>query len=655
MKFKPPYLGAAYYPEDWPLEQIDDDIALMKQAGMNVMRIAEFAWSRMEPYEGKYDFDWLHLTVDKLAEAGIATIMCTPTCTPPAWLSERYPEILVVGEYGIQAQHGSRRHACPNSPVYRAHSARITRKLAEEFGNDENVIGWQIDNEFSPSGPHGCFCPVCVGKFREKMRERFGTIENLNETWGTHLWSQTYQSFAQLPPPYQHGRHHPQLIEAYCNFAGDSYVEYAGEQADILHEMTTQPVGTDMMPILSVNYERMHRKLDLVQYNHYNTPETLWEAPFWMDYSRTIKEDVPFWNTETATCWNGSTSANGYREPGFCRVNSWFPYALGGEANLYWLWRAHWSGQELMHGSVVTSCGRPMHIFGEVQEIAAGLEKSGDFLNGTKPEKSGLAVHLSTAANWIFLYQRMTQGFDYRRGMIEKVYQPMIQAQIRPDIIDPAASLDDYTVVFSPFLPTLEEGDLVERLKAWIEGGGTWIVGPMSDVRTIHGTKYQHAPFGVLEDWAGIYCTMQIPGTPRDFRMKWDDGRESEGSVWYDGFELRGAESMATYTEGPFEGDAAVAVKSVGKGRIIVLGTLPQDDMLVRLLTNTGITPAAKASPSILAVPRSGEAGEGMTVLEFMNQPGTLTLDRPATDILTGEQHSGEMDIAPYAVHVLKY
>ncbi|MCX6374960.1 MAG: beta-galactosidase, partial [Armatimonadetes bacterium] len=148
----PPYLGAAYYPEDWPIEQIDDDIALMKAAGTNIMRIAEFAWSRMEPDEGKYDFDWLHLVVEKLGAAGISVIMCTPTCTPPIWLIEKHPETLFVREDGAPVYHGARRHACPNSPVYRDHCARIVTKMAEEFGQDDRIIGWQIDNEVSPIG-----------------------------------------------------------------------------------------------------------------------------------------------------------------------------------------------------------------------------------------------------------------------------------------------------------------------------------------------------------------------------------------------------------------------------------------------------------------------------------------------------------------------
>ena len=654
MKYSPPYLGAAYYPEVWPLEQIDDDIALMKSAGMNVMRVAEFAWSRMEPQEGVYDFDWLHLAVDKLAAAGIATIMCTPTCTPPAWLAERYPEILILDDDGQRAQHGARRHACPNSPVYRAHSARITRKLAEEFGRDENVIGWQIDNEFYLSGRRGCCCPVCHRKFQDLMRERFGTIENLNETWGTHLWSQTYQSFGQLPVPHSRVRHHPQLIEAWLNFAGDSYVEYAAEQADILHEMTTQPVGTDMMPVLGVNYVRMNKKLDVVQYNHYNLPSELWEAPFWMDYCRTVL-DVPFWNTETSTCWNGGAEARGYRGPGFCRANSWLPFALGGEANLYWLWRSHWSGQELMHGSVVTSAGRPLYIFGEVQEVAEGLGKAAEFLNGTRPTKSGLAVHFSTAAWWIFQSQQMVRGFDYRRFMLDKVYQPLLHAQIRPDVIDPATSLDDYSVVMSPFLPTLEEGDLIERLKAWIEAGGTWIAGPLTDIRTIHGTKYRHAPFGVLEDWGGVYNLNQIPCDLADFRIRWPDGAERPASVWYDSFEPRGAEPLATYIDGPVSGQMAISMKEMGKGRVVVLGTMPDERLFANLPLMFDVPRAAEASENVLVVPRSGEAGEGMVAIELTNSPGSLQLDRPAKDILTGQHFFGEVKMDPWGVRVLVY
>ena len=326
---KPPYLGAAYYPEAWPEDRVAEDIRLMQEAGMNVMRVAEFAWSSMEPEEGCYTFDWLRSVVERLGAAGIGTIMGTPTATPPAWLSERYPEILVVDHTGVRARHGARRHVCPTSPVYRDHCARIAARMAEEFGRDDRVIGWQIDNEVNPWKGWGCYCEGCIQGFREWLRGRFGSIEQLHEAWGTALWSQTYQSFRQVQPPGPDVRDHPSLQQAWMEFQGNSLVEYVACQADVLHRIAEQPVGTDMMPILCANYRDMHGSLDLVQYNHYDSMDTLWRQIFWMDFVRPVKER-PFWNTETATCWNGGTTANGYKEPGFCRANSWLPIALGG-------------------------------------------------------------------------------------------------------------------------------------------------------------------------------------------------------------------------------------------------------------------------------------------------------------------------------------
>lgn len=656
--FQPPFLGAAYYPEDWPIEQIDADIALMKEAGMNVMRIGEFAWSRMEPKEGVFDFDWLHLVVEKLGEAGIAVIMGTPTCTPPAWLTERYPEILFVRDDIGVAMHGSRRHACPNSPVYREHCTRIVTRLAEEFGKDERIIGWQIDNEVYPYGGRSCVCPVCVKKFRDTMRKKFGTIEALNAAWGTNLWSMTYQSFDQLPIPHRHTWHHPSLLTAWAEFTSDSYVEFVKHQADILHKLTIHPIGTDMMPVPGIDYGDIHRALDVVQFNHYHGMSNLWQAAFWFDFCRPIKER-PFWNTETATCWNGSTTANGYKEPGFCRANSWLPVLMGGEANLYWLWRQHWSGQELMHGAVITSCGRPMHIFDEVKEISAGFRTAADFLNNTKPVNTGLALHFSHRAAWMFEYQPMVNGFNYQVFLLEKVYRPMMQAQFRPDVILPMSDLSKYKMVFSPFLPALDEFGLRERLKAWIEAGGTWIVGPLSDVRTIHATKFTHAPYGSLEEWMGIRCRYEIPADPHEFGLRWWDGRSSAGSVWYDGLELRGAQALATYTEYPLQGLAAVARQKIGRGQIIMLGTLPQPEDLQKLLITIGndvdVRPVAEASPNLVIVPREGQAGSGLAVAEVENQPAKLAIGGLMADLLTGKKYEGTVEVPPYGVMVLKY
>jgi len=635
---------------------VDEDIRLMLDAGLNVARIGEFAWSSIEPEESRIELEWLHRVVEKLGDAGIATIMCTPTCAPPAWLTEKYAEVLAVEPSGMPTQHGARRHVCPNNAVYREHCARIAERLGDAFGRDERVIGWQIDNEVYLWGEWGCHCDVCTARFRENLQRTFGTIDALNAAWGTALWSQTYQSFSQIPAPRPDVWHHPSLFTAWAMFQNESVADYIVHQAAVLHDHVIQPVGTDMMPALGVGYEPIHRHLDLVQYNHYDTMEDLWRQVFWMDYVRPFK-NKPFWNTETATCWNGGVTANGYKDPGFCRANSWLPIALGGEANLYWLWRTHWSGQELMHGAVVSSCGRPLHTIDEVREVSRGFRACEDFLNGTRPTGPALALHLSTLAWSQFRFQPMVQGFDYLEYMIQHVYRPLMDVHLRADVIDPAAQLEPYRVVFTPFLPALDESGLRERVLAWIRNGGTWVVGPFTDVRDLNGAKPKHAPFLHLEDWAGIHCKYEIPGTPRDFAMMWSDGERSQGSLWYAGFETDGADTVAVYIDGPLKGLAAVAETSVGEGRIIVLGTLLRSTdlqrLLLRLAGESDIHPAAEATPNVLVVPRRGEAGEGVVVVELENRRGTVALRTPGLDLLTGKSHSDVVELAPYEVMVL--
>jgi beta-galactosidase len=654
----PPWFGAAYYPEDWPASQIDTDIELMKRAGMNVMRMAEFAWKQMEPVEGTYDFGWLHDVVARLDRAGIASVLGTPTATPPAWLTQRYPEVLRVDENGRPATHGARRNVCANNPVYRELCGLIVEKMGEEFGKDAAVIAWQIDNEVHVQGHRGCCCTVCQEKFADSLERRYRTIETLNAAWNLNLFSMAYDSFSQIPFPRPDVWHHPSLITAWQEFQGDSQVDFCVEQADILHVFCRQPVGHDMMPILGVSHARMNRFLDVAMFNHYNSTENLWQVPFWMDVCRPLKP-APFWNTETSTCWFGGTTASAMPEPGFVRANSWIPFALGGEANLYWLWRTHWAGHELMHGSVLSAAGRPLHIFPEVQEIGTGLRAAAPFLTGTRPASPGVALHLSTTAHWMLEYQPMVKDFQYRGAMIEKVYRVLAESHRRVDIIDPAHDLQPYRVVLTPFLPWLGEDDLDTRVKAWIESGGTWVAGPFTDVRNADAAKFTHAPYGVLEDWTGARNVYEIPGDPRQFRASWAGGGDFEGSLWYDSFAPGAAEAMATYAEGPMKGLAAIVTRKMGKGRIILLGTLPEPaalgDLLARVAADAGLAAPPVASPHLLVAPREGTAGRGVVAVEMAGREASLAVAKKSVDLISGNTHApGTVTVPAYGVVVLR-
>ena len=673
MNVIPPYFGAAYYPEAWPSGTVERDIKIMKTAGLNVVRMAEFAWSRMEPCAGRFDFGWLHDVLGAFAKEGIASVFCTPSATPPIWLTKEHPEILLVDDNGRSRQHGERCHWCPNQPLYRERVGRIVEAMARGFGKDPNIIAWQIDNEPYPNR-RGCCCPVCVEKFRERLRSKFGSIEALNETWGTNLWSQRYEAFEDFEAPRSDIWHHPSLVTEWMRFQSDSYVEFVAIQARIVQRHTNVPIGTDTMPMHRLNYRDVAGAVDVMQFNHYPHEGDLRFSQFWMSYIASFKER-PFWVTESSVS-NSSAAAvvkhKGYRNEGYVVALSWLPIALGGEANLYWLWRCHWSGQELTHGSVVDSCGRPFCAFDEVASVGKGFAKASAFLTGTRPIQPRIALHFSCDAALAFEAQPLADRFQYedfymqrgpRKGELPEVYfRPLAEAQHLVDVIDPSRSLEGYSIVISPFLISLEECGVGERLKAWIERGGTWVVGPMSDIRTMDGTKYRDHPFGVIEEWTRAYCRWQIIGNVEEpiFDVNWKDGTRSGGRIWYDVFDApEDAEILGTYANDRLESKTAAFSVAYGKGKIVLLGTVPTAaaflSLLNPLIAEQGIAPVIAASQNVLVAPRAGCAGEGLVIAEIQGQPGEITLPQEFSDLLDAtDLKAGILKLSPYEVRVLK-
>ena len=654
VRVRPPYLGVAYYPEDWPEAQIDYDISMMKKAGITVARIGEFAWHKMEPRSGEYDFKWLHRVVDKLYEAGIAVVMGTPTATPPRWLTKRHPDMLVLNENGMQTVHGGRRHCCSNNPHYREYSSKITEALAREFGSDPNIIGWQIDNEIYTFG-NGCLCEHCQQAFYDRLKAKFGDIDGVNNAWNLNLFSQWYDAFEDIPAP-ANAWHNPHLIMEWQISQNESHVDYVAMQADILHRYTKAPVGTDTMPFNGMDYRRMYEKLDIAQFNHYNTPENLYCCALWFDFLRTLKEQ-PFWNTETATCWNGSTSINQSIKPeGYNRVNSWLPIALGGEANMYWLWRTHWAGHELTHGSVLDSTGRPVHIFGEVKEVAEGYEKTAAFITKSRV-KTEVAFHF-TSLNWNMMEAQSLVGGVKYMDAVNTCYKPVIDSGLRPDVVDAVQDLSGYKLIFSPFMMTLEEADLPNRISEWVKNGGTWVVGPLSDIRTANGTRYTENYLGTVEKLTGAKWLYGIPDTEGNIKTMWLNGDTFSGGTWYDVFDEEEENVLVKITKGhsAINGKATVIVRRVGKGTVFIVGTLPSHEDMKKIIAGAceaaGI-PYGMSEGSVIASPRAGEEN-GLILIEYGNEQGAYYLPGEMTNLLTGKRHSGKYELSPYEVAVFK-
>ncbi len=659
-----PMLGAAYYPEAWPEDQIAPDIAAMQKAGITVVRMGEFAWSRLEPKEGQFQFGWLRRMIDALEQAGIAVILGTPSATPPIWLEELDPEMRLLDDMNQRHDHGGRRHCCSNNPTYVRYSLRIAEEMAKEFGSHPNVIGWQIDNEIA-AFDFGCFCPHCIAAFREHLAKRYGTVDKLNQRWNLNLFSQEYASFDQIPQPKPHTWHSPHLKFEWATFHAEAHIRFIREQAEILHTYTSVPVGTDMMPVFNQDYEKMNEALDVVQYNHYDDEYSLWREQFWFDYMRGLK-DRPFWVTETSTCWNGSTSTpSNIRPEGFCRANSWLPIVLGAEANLYWLWRQHWAGHELMHGAVLYASGRPMHIFDEVRQTAAGYAKCAGFLSGTHVE-TDTAMMVSTTCDYLMKQQEVVwepDSHQWETAYVKRLYmayKPMAALGIRSDVIPTGKDLGRYKLLYTPFLMTLEENDLHSRIPEWVKHGGTWIAGPMCDIRDDIGAHYRDRETGILEALTGSCLTYQVPDSDHRTALAWADGTPFQGERWLQLFDVpEDAQSLASVTGGysALVGKAIAFQKQVGKGQVIVLGTIPSPADGQRLLRHALACSGAGRIPiegDVAAARRVGDGIRGITAQEFGGKEGSLQLDGTYRDLLTNTVHQGEMRLAPYQTAVLQ-
>ena len=648
------YLGVAYYPELWEKSEIEKDVIRMKSVGINCVRVGEFAWGEMEKREGEYDFSLFKYMLDVMYENGIYTVLCTPSATPPRWVFEKHPDAIRVRSEGfrkVQLEHNARVHSCKSHKGIRYENSRIAEKMAEALGKHPGVIGWQIDNEIYPYD-YGCYCDNCIKEFREYLKKKYGTIENLNKKWVMHRWSLDYDNFDQIKPPSDGTWEHPSRQTEWLFFQNELIYSYVKEQADAIRKHSSAPIGTDMMNIEGLlSYAKMNSFLDVVQHNHYNEQKDLYKSLFFYDFVRTLK-DRPFWITETQPGWNGSVGAyGGYRESGHNYMNSLAPIAKGAEMNLYWLYRSHKAGHELGHGALFSSSGRENSVAGATKRLSQDLEKARDFLDSTKV-KSKIALTYSSTAVVNLRYVPTVAYLDrnVEERLIESFYDAFRHHNI--DVIETDKALDGYEVLISPMVTSIEENGFKDKALEFVKNGGTWIVGPLSDIMTEYAAKYENAPYSSLEEICGVYTKYQVPVEEKSYTAKLTDGTEFNISLGCDAYELRGAECVATYESVPdLGGLCAIARNKVGKGEVILLGTAPSKDVLLRLVNKA---PNAKASSNISVIKREGEQN-GLIALELENKEGYIELDGKYYDILNEKEVTGRVEMKPFEALFLRF
>lgn len=653
------YHGAAYYPELWDNKIIEEDIELMKKVGINVVRMGEFAWSQMEPEEGKIDLTFFGEVVDKLYENGISTIFCTPTPTPPIWITYNHPERMFVNRQGERMSHGARQQICTNNPDFIAYSDKITEAIAQKFANHPAIVAWQLDNEFKCHIAE-CYCDTCLSLWHEWLREKYETIENLNAKWGTGVWSETYQSFEQIPQPKKTPYAHNAALDTnYRLFSYEKIAQFGARQAAIIRRYSSAPITHNGHTDFQVDNEKIFAPLDFTSFDDYPDCDNWRKMIYDYDYFRNVRQDGKFYVMETSPGHNGSI--HGYEKihrTDYLRTEAAAAYAGGAIGFNYWLWRQQRSGVEQNHGHVVSSWGKPSVSWDEVLKVEEMRKRFEPYFLKTEIKKAELAQTYSATAR-AFFFTEPLERIDYNHEMF-RIHKILLDAGLPREVVSDNADLSGYKMMITAYLPAIEK-TFLRNVLDWCEKGGTWVVGPLTGFRTPdQSVPYDYA-LGIIELVMGFETRYFYP-------MK-----ESGASVTYGGvtaelsgpgavFEENGVKVLAR-TEGGRTPDMPVIIeKPYGKGKIVVIGAIPKDVDGERLLSrlysdcarDAGIVAPYSPSRGIVFYERAGEDGEYLFVCDMQGKGGKIILPGLYENVLSGECISGLALIGAYDTILFK-
>jgi beta-galactosidase len=655
----PLYLGTAWYPEQWPESRWDADLTLMESAHIHFVRITEFAWSKMEPSEGHYDFDWVERAIRMAEKHHIAVVLGTPSAAPPAWLTTTYPETLRTKEDGRKDEHGNRQQFDWSNAKYRELAGKMAEEMAIRFGHDPNVIGWQIDNEYA----NASYGPETRRQFDEWLKARYGTLDNLNERWTTAYWSQTYSDWSQIPIETTYGN--PGLLLSWNRFVSDTWRSYQKVQLDAIraHSDRRQFITTNMMGFFDA-------------YDHYVVSQDL-DLAAWDDYVGTGHLDPVangaahdltrgflrknFWVMETQPGFVNWSKDNNALDKGEVRAMAWHDVGHGADAVSYWQWRSALNGQEEYHGTLVGADGTPVPLYEEVAQVGREFEKAGPVLSGTEPH-SEVAVLQSYDSRWAINWQRHNQAFDPKEALIS-YYGPLRALVHSIDIVSPSVSLSRYKLVVAPALNLVTDAQ-AKNLMEYVRGGGHLVLGQRSAMKNDdNGLQPERQP-GPLAAMLGGRVE-QFYALEKDVPLAGEWGSGS-GKIWAEQLSVKDPQAnvLMRYgkSNGWLDGQPAAITRSVGKGSITYIGAWLDEKTMdaaakwmvecsgVRLLPIT-----LPQGVDLYVRSRESNANGPKTVwilINFGKDAAKVILPAPMTDVLAGGR-KGTVALDQYGVAVL--
>jgi beta-galactosidase len=677
------YFGVDYYPEQWvfpyggteadPEGDWVNDARLMAKAGFNVVRIGDYSWGLCEREEGQYDFGWLQRVMDILAEHDLKVVLATPTAAPPLWLAQKYPEILPLDERGLVKHEGTRRAVCLASDIFWDYSKRIVTAMATALGQHPQVIAWQIDSGIGGHQTEFSFNPATREEWQLWLKQKYTTIERLNDQLGLRHWGQVVSDWQQVPMPLAAPTmHHPALLLDWNRFSSDTIVQFIRMQADLLHELCpTIPVTTNLRAL-----QRKFDHFDMAEVLDFVSVETnaalkarSSELASEIDLLRSLKKlniktpdgDTGFWAIEQKAGQVNWQEVNSLVRPGLLRLLTYQLIARGATGVLFYHWRQPRFGNEKFYGAIL-----PHHLAGsdrvykEVSQVGEELRLLAPVLQGTTV-RAEVCILFSHENEWV-LQQPMppTKCFNLREHL-QLIYAALHDRNIPVDFARPSEDLAKYKLVFAPSLHLLSDGD-ADRLKLYVQNGGvlvsTFNTGLVNEHHIAPDSGYPHD----LTDLFGLEVLEFDPLPPGEenhlmFKGSFPTNHMHPARLWCDIIEPKDCQILATYAKDFYAGRPAMTMNPYGLGKAIYLGTMSHQhfyhDLVMWLRQICNLHPLLKVPDTVEVSLREKEGAKIFFLLNHQHSPVRIQFYQPMQDILTGNTLTGSHDLPQHGVLVL--
>ncbi|MDQ1053535.1 beta-galactosidase [Arthrobacter sp. SORGH_AS 212] len=649
--------GGDYNPEQWPREVWVEDIALMHEAGINLVSVGIFSWVLLEPREGEYDFEWLDHLVGLLTDAGISIDLGTPTAAPPAWFWKKYPQAHPVTRDGLTLGHGSRGMAAPSSPDYRRAAVNITEQLARRYGSHPGVVLWHVHNEYGAPVSES-YDDASVAAFQTWLQARYGSLDALNAAWGTLFWGQKYNAWDEIDAPRISASvsNQGQRLD-FARFTSNAMLECFIAERDVIRRYAPNiPVTTNFMATncLSPDYWAWSREVDIVANDHYLVAQRTDNhilLSMDADLTRSLAGNKPWMLMEHSTSavnWQGRNIA---KRPGELARNSVAHVARGADAVMFFQFRASRFGAEKFHSAMLPHAGTGTRIWREVLDLGDDLKKLRAVKGSTVTAK--VAILWDVESFWAQDLEWRPSNELTHRERIEAYYSVLWNRGVAVDFAHPESDLSGYDLVLAPALYLV--GELAAaNLRNYVQGGGHLMVSYFSGIVDATDTVPAGASPGPLRDLLGLEIHEFLP--LREHQAVQLSAGRGTGTIWSEEIHPTTADVVARYQDGPAAPGPAITRNAFGRGTAWYVSTDLDDGGLAAILTealaHAGLS-AGDGHPSGLEVSVRSNGADRFTFL-INHTEADASFAVSGLDMVSGERVDGVASIPAGTVRVIR-